>query len=34
MVVSRKAKEKVGKQNTREYFTRTNLVKIKNDITD
>ena len=33
-VVSREAKEEVGlSTNAREYFTRTNLVKIKNAIT-
>ena len=38
MVVSRQAKEKVPcdglSTNAREYFTKTNLVKIKNSITD
>ena len=38
MVVSCKAKEEVPcdslSTNAREYFTRTNLVKIKNAITD
>ena len=38
MVVSREAKEEVPcdglSTNAREYFTRTNLVKIKNAITD
>ena len=33
-VVSCKAKEEVPRDETYEYFTRTNLVKIKNAITD